>query len=65
LRELAQQFGGADFGTEGASGRTLKLLLTRPGELTAPYLAGRRCCSASATPTSAWWPTSAPSCSCG
>jgi len=42
LRELAQQFGGADLSTEGACWHTLKLLLTRPGELTAQYLAGRR-----------------------
>ncbi len=42
LRELAQQFGGAYISTEGALWRTLKLLLTRPGELTAQYLAGRR-----------------------
>jgi hypothetical protein len=42
LRELAQQFGGAYVSTEGALWRTLTLLLTRPGELTAQYLAGRR-----------------------
>ncbi len=42
LREFAQQFGGAYFSTEGALWRTLKLLLTRPGELTRQYLAGRR-----------------------
>jgi hypothetical protein len=42
LREFAQQFGGAYFSTEGAMWRTLKLLLTRPGELTARYLAGQR-----------------------
>ena len=42
LREFAQQFGGAYFSTEGALWRTLKLLLTRPGELTVQYLAGRR-----------------------
>jgi hypothetical protein len=42
LRELAQQFGGAYLSTEGALWRTLKLLLTRPGELTVQYLAGRR-----------------------
>lgn len=42
LRELAQQFGGAYVSTEGALWRTLKLLLLRPGELTAQYLAGRR-----------------------
>jgi hypothetical protein len=42
LREFAQQFGGAYVSTEGALWRTLKLLLTRPGALTAEYLAGRR-----------------------
>lgn len=42
LREWLQQFGGAYISTEGALWRTLKLLLTRPGELTAQYLAGRR-----------------------
>lgn len=42
LREFAQQFGGAYFSTEGALWRTLKLLLTKPGELTKQYLAGRR-----------------------
>jgi hypothetical protein len=42
LREFAQQFGGAYFSTEGALWRTLKLLLTKPGELTVQYLAGRR-----------------------
>jgi len=42
LREFAQQFGGAYFSTEGALWRTFKLLLTRPGELTVQYLAGRR-----------------------
>jgi hypothetical protein len=42
LREFAQQFGGAYFSTEGALWRTLKLLLLKPGELTAQYLAGRR-----------------------
>jgi Protein of unknown function (DUF3667) len=40
--EFLQQFGGAYFSTEGAFWRTLKLLLTRPGELTVQYLAGRR-----------------------
>jgi Protein of unknown function (DUF3667) len=40
--EFLQQFGGAYFSTEGALWRTFKLLLTRPGELTAQYLAGRR-----------------------
>ena len=42
LGEFLQQFGGAYFATEGALWRTLKLLLTRPGELTVQYLAGRR-----------------------
>ena len=42
MGELAQQFGGAYFSTEGALWRTLKLLLTRPGELTVRYLAGQR-----------------------
>jgi hypothetical protein len=42
LREFAQQFGGAYFSTEGALWRTLKLLLLKPGELTAQYLVGRR-----------------------
>ena len=42
LAEFAQQFGGAYFSTEGALWRTLRLLLTQPGELTRQYLAGRR-----------------------
>lgn len=42
LMEFVQQFGGAYFATEGALWRTLRLLLTRPGELTRQYLAGRR-----------------------
>ncbi len=42
LGEFAQQFGGAYFATEGALWRSLKLLLFKPGELTARYLAGRR-----------------------
>lgn len=42
LGEFVQQFGGAYFATEGALWRTLRLLLTRPGELTRQYLAGRR-----------------------
>jgi Protein of unknown function (DUF3667) len=42
LMEFLQQFGGAYFSTEGALWRTLKLLLTKPGELTRQYLAGRR-----------------------
>jgi len=40
--EFLQQFSGTYFATEGALWRTLKLLLARPGELTAQYLAGRR-----------------------
>ena len=42
VRDFLQQFGGAYFSTEGALWRTLKLLLTRPGELTVQYLRGRR-----------------------
>ena len=42
LFEFAQQFGGAYISTEGALWRTLKLLVTKPGELTRQYLAGRR-----------------------
>jgi hypothetical protein len=42
LGEFAQQFGGAYFATEGALWRSLKLLLSKPGALTAQYLAGRR-----------------------
>lgn len=42
LGEFLQQLGGAYFSTEGALWRTLRLLLTRPGELTRQYLAGRR-----------------------
>jgi len=42
LREMAQQFGGAYLSTEGALWRTLKLLLSKPGELTRQYLEGRR-----------------------
>jgi predicted RNA-binding Zn-ribbon protein involved in translation (DUF1610 family) len=42
LGEFAQQFGGAYFATEGALWRSLKLLLLKPGALTAQYLAGRR-----------------------
>ncbi len=42
LGEFLQQFGGAYFSTEGALWRTLRLLLTQPGELTRQYLAGRR-----------------------
>jgi acyl-CoA synthetase (AMP-forming)/AMP-acid ligase II len=40
--EFVQQFGGAYVATEGALWRTLKLLLLKPGALTAEYLAGRR-----------------------
>ncbi len=40
--EFLQQFGGAYLSTEGALWRTLKLLLFKPGEATAQYLAGRR-----------------------
>ncbi|MFY9513110.1 MAG: DUF3667 domain-containing protein [Rubrivivax sp.] len=42
IGEFVQQFGGAYFSTEGALWRTLKLLLLKPGALTAQYLAGRR-----------------------
>lgn len=42
IAEFVQQFGGAYFSTEGALWRTLRLLLTKPGELTRQYLAGRR-----------------------
>jgi Protein of unknown function (DUF3667) len=42
VMEFVQQFGGAYFSTEGALWRTLKLLLTKPGELTVRYLAGQR-----------------------
>jgi Protein of unknown function (DUF3667) len=42
LGEFAQQFGGAYFSTEGALWRTLKLLVTKPGELTRRYLDGQR-----------------------
>jgi len=42
IGEFIQQFGGAYLSTEGALWRTLKLLLTQPGELTRQYLAGRR-----------------------
>jgi Protein of unknown function (DUF3667) len=40
--EFLQQFSGTYFASEGALWRTLRLLLTRPGELTAQYLNGRR-----------------------
>jgi hypothetical protein len=42
IGEFIQQFGGAYFATEGAMWRTLRLLLFKPGELTARYLAGQR-----------------------
>lgn len=42
IGEFLQQFAGAYLSTEGALWRTLRLLLTRPGELTRQYLAGRR-----------------------
>ena len=42
IAEFIQQLGGAYLSTEGALWRTLALLLLRPGELTARYLAGRR-----------------------
>jgi hypothetical protein len=42
VMEFLQQFGGAYLSTEGALWRSLWLLLTRPGELTRQYLAGRR-----------------------
>jgi len=42
LTEFLQQFGGAYFSTEGALWRTLKLLVTKPGELTRRYLDGQR-----------------------
>jgi hypothetical protein len=40
--EFAQQFSGTYFASEGALWRTFKMLLLRPGELTAQYLNGRR-----------------------
>ena len=40
--EFLQQFSGTYFATEGALWRTLKLLVLKPGELTAQYLRGRR-----------------------
>ena len=42
MGEFAQQFGGAYLAAEGALWRSLKLLLLKPGALTAQYLAGRR-----------------------
>jgi hypothetical protein len=40
--EFVQQFSGTYFAPRGALWQTLKLLLARPGELTAQYLTGRR-----------------------
>jgi hypothetical protein len=40
--EFVQQFSGTYFASEGALWRTFKMLLLRPGELTAQYLNGRR-----------------------
>ena len=42
LRDFLQHWGGAYLSTEGALWRTLRLLLTSPGELTVHYLQGRR-----------------------
>ena len=42
VAEFAQQFSGTYFAPTGAMWQTLKLLLARPGELTAQYLNGRR-----------------------
>lgn len=42
VASFLQHLGGAYLSTEGALWRTLKLLFTRPGELTVQYLAGRR-----------------------
>jgi hypothetical protein len=42
VRDFLQHWGGAYLSTEGALWRSLKLLLTRPGELTVQYLNGRR-----------------------
>lgn len=42
VNEFLQQFSGTYFASEGALLRTIKLLLLRPGELTAQYLNGRR-----------------------
>lgn len=42
VAEFAQQFSGTYFAPKGAMWQTLKLLLARPGELTAQYLNGRR-----------------------
>lgn len=42
VSEFLQQFSGTYFASEGALWRTFKLLLSKPGELTAQYLNGRR-----------------------
>jgi hypothetical protein len=42
VSEFLQQFSGTYFASEGALWRTFKLLLLKPGELTAQYLNGRR-----------------------
>ncbi len=42
VAEFVQQFSGTYFAPKGALWTTLKLLLARPGELTAQYLTGRR-----------------------
>ncbi len=42
LLEFGQQFAGAYISTEGALWRSLRLLLTRPGQLTLEYWQGRR-----------------------
>lgn len=42
LGEFGQQFAGAYISTEGALWRSLRLLLTRPGQLTLEYWRGRR-----------------------
>ncbi len=42
ISEFVQQFGGAYLATERALWRSLKLLLSKPGELTVQYLGGRR-----------------------
>jgi hypothetical protein len=42
LGEFLQQFGGNCISTEGALWRSLRSLLTKPGELTQEYWRGRR-----------------------
>ena len=42
VSEFLQQFSGTYFASEGALWRTLKMLVTQPGELTAQYFGGRR-----------------------